>query len=696
MTKRNRKIETSITKQVTDDTKYMTSSVGVLTGTTGGKSAPFSMSRSVNSFQTWVYAAAMLNAQAVASVPLRLYVRTDAQSTNKLWKTRPVSRSRKAYLLGDMPHKPSAGVMKSAAMSGDFEEVTDSHPVLELLRQANRYEDGFGMSVSRILFMELTGNAYLHVVTDPILGVPNALWTVPAQHVTIKPSKTEFIEAYLYGQNSQSLQSFAPDEIIHFKRPNPLSLYYGMGKVEAAYPAVQLNVANMEQDLAMAENMCRPDFAAVIKGQSSEQSMRRFEESMRNLHQGARKTGRMVTMSGDITLTPLSFPSKDMTGRDEIAEIIASCFGVPISMLKANDPNLASAQSGYAMWRETTIAPICRLDEETLNARLLPLFGIQNDAYLAYDNPVPSNRQADTAERIAAVAGGWRTANEARMEEGYDILETPHADMLHVNGIPLGGAPVVSPFGGAVLNSAPIEPMEIVVSEIPKAIEDVDTKPTEEMAGLADRGLELRAEFNRGGTEVGVARARDISNMVSLSPDTINRMNSFFARHRGDLEATGARIGEDGYPTAGAIAWLLWGGDPQNPDGAGVGWAMRKAQEIEAQSKDATKAEDCVGGKISTLMNEGYPHDQAVAVAISMCEGKSLTDALESWTTQREEKKSAARIKMAALEAKAWDEIHHAPKIASLEKQIEDMKSEYKSMAEVMEIIGDALVEVEK
>jgi hypothetical protein len=148
------------------------------------------------------------------------------------------------------------------------------------------------------------------------------------------------------------------------------------------------------------------------------------------------------------------------------------------------------------MWRETTIAPICRMDEETLNSRLLPMFGIHEDAYLAYDNPVPENRVADSAERSVAVAGGWRTPNEARLEEGYEALETPHADMLHVNGLPLGGVVPVSPFGApAALPAysapapapAPVEepaqlPPTAEVEQPAKALSDVDTTPTDEMA----------------------------------------------------------------------------------------------------------------------------------------------------------------------------------------------------------------------
>jgi len=586
------------TKAVYDDSKFVQSSISILDNAAGrGKMPPFSMQRSVLSFESWVYAAAMLNAQAASSVPLRLYVRTDAQGPQKFWRTRKVSRARKAYLLGDSERKPSPSVMKSAATAGDFEEVVDAHPILELLRKANQYEDGFSQSVMRMLYMELCGNAYLHVVMDKALGVPSEIYTVPAQNVTILPGKTELVEAYLYGVNRNEMQRFELDEIIHFKRPNPRNLYYGLGKVEAAYGAIQQSQAAHIQDLSFLENMSRPDYAAIVKGGASEASMRRFEESMRSLHQGTRKSGRMVTISGDIQLMPLNFPSKDLTGRDDIVEEISACFGVPVSMLKANDPNLASAQAGYSMWRETTIAPICRMDEETLNSRLLPMFGIHEDAYLAYDNPVPENRVADSAERAVAVAGGWRTPNEARLEEGYEALETPHADMLHVNGLPLGGVPPVSPFGApaplpayAAAAPAPVaEPAQLPptaeVAQPAKALSDVDTTPTDEMATLALRGLKYREEFGRGGTAVGVARARDIGNMVSLSPDTVGRMNSFFARHRVDLDAVGARSGDEGYPSAGAIAWMLWGGDPNDPEGAGVAWAARKADELASESK---------------------------------------------------------------------------------------------------------------
>jgi len=113
-----------------------------------------------------------------------------------------------------------------------------------------------------------------------------------------------------------------------------------------------------------------------------------------------------------------------------------------------------------------------------------------------------------------------------------------------------------------------------------KDLQDIDTKPTKGMIEEAKKGLEWRREYGRGGTQVAVARATNIKNGDNLSFDTIKRMNSFFARHEVDKKAEGFEIGEDGFPSAGRIAWALWGGD------AGQSWAKKKVKEIEGVRDD--------------------------------------------------------------------------------------------------------------
>jgi HK97 family phage major capsid protein/HK97 family phage prohead protease len=121
----------------------------------------------------------------------------------------------------------------------------------------------------------------------------------------------------------------------------------------------------------------------------------------------------------------------------------------------------------------------------------------------------------------------------------------------------------------------------------------VPYKPTSGMVEEAKRGLEWRREHGRGGTEVGIARARDIANGKNLSDDTVKRMFSFFSRHEVDKQAEGFSPGEDGYPSNGRIAWALWGGD------AGFSWSRRISEAMKKDEKRAAPDALSVGDFVS-------------------------------------------------------------------------------------------------
>lgn len=110
----------------------------------------------------------------------------------------------------------------------------------------------------------------------------------------------------------------------------------------------------------------------------------------------------------------------------------------------------------------------------------------------------------------------------------------------------------------------------------------IDFTPPAGVRDGARRGLEMRREHGRGGTAVGVARARDLSNGATISPATAKRMHSYFSRHEVDKQGTGFSPGEDGYPSAGKVAWLLWGDD------AGAAWARKLVEQMRAADGTAT------------------------------------------------------------------------------------------------------------
>ncbi|MCP9857748.1 MULTISPECIES: hypothetical protein [unclassified Cyanobium] len=105
----------------------------------------------------------------------------------------------------------------------------------------------------------------------------------------------------------------------------------------------------------------------------------------------------------------------------------------------------------------------------------------------------------------------------------------------------------------------------------------ISFQPPAPVAAAARRALERRAQqppSNRGMTTVGLARARQLSNRQELSPTTIDRMVSYFARHEVDKQGSSW----ESYGK-GRQAWDGWGGDP------GQRWARSIARRMDAAER---------------------------------------------------------------------------------------------------------------
>ena len=61
---------------------------------------------------------------------------------------------------------------------------------------------------------------------------------------------------------------------------------------------------------------------------------------------------------------------------------------------------------------------------------------------------------------------------------------------------------------------------------------------------------------------------------------TARRMARYFTRHQGDKRGKGYTPGP-GYPSAGRVAWALWGGDP------GWAWAAKLVRQMNSADKEA-------------------------------------------------------------------------------------------------------------
>lgn len=123
----------------------------------------------------------------------------------------------------------------------------------------------------------------------------------------------------------------------------------------------------------------------------------------------------------------------------------------------------------------------------------------------------------------------------------------------------------------------------------PKKYEKIDFTPPQGVQSAAERGLEQRRKYGRGGLTTaeagkqgigsGVARAATLAAGKDISPETAKRMKAFFDRHGDAPQAKPS----DGGPSARAIAINLWGGR------AGEAWSGKLVRQMKAADEKVKK-----------------------------------------------------------------------------------------------------------
>ena len=114
----------------------------------------------------------------------------------------------------------------------------------------------------------------------------------------------------------------------------------------------------------------------------------------------------------------------------------------------------------------------------------------------------------------------------------------------------------------------------------PKKYSHIDFTPPKGAQESAKRALEVRADkppSQRGMTPVGIARARDLANGQTLSPETVKRMLAYFTRH--EVDKKGSTWNDKG---KGWQAWNGWGGD------SGFAFARKVVKQMKSADEKST------------------------------------------------------------------------------------------------------------
>ena len=490
------------------------------------------------------------------------------------------------------------------------DQIVEQHPLINLLKRPNPLQSYSEFFNSLFGYVLLSGNAYILKIGSDI-GAPKELHQLRPDRISIKGGGNPIPDKYEYMVNGRLQATYPVDqvdgfsEVKHIKLWNPLDDYYGLSPLSAA--AVEVDQHNMtsKHNVNLLDNGARPSGAVIFKPQDdagfavnlSESQRQQLLTDLNNRFSGAGNAGRPMLLEGDFDWKEMGLSPKDMDFhqlKNMAATDIALCFGVPSQLVGVPDAQTYAnvAEARLALYEETIIPHLKKMQSD-LNEWLIPMFDDKLTLEFDIDSiPALSERRKRTYENVtSAVREGIMTRNEAREQLGLGIIEGADELYISANMFPLTDASVQEPTNP--INDDDLEDYEEEdeknidekLIQILKAISDINTKPTDAMATEAQRGLNWRREFKRGGTEIGVARANQLTNKENLSPDTVKRMYSYFSRHEVDKQGKGFKKGTEGYPSAGRIAWALWGGD------AGFGWSKKVWNQIQNERDDKATAD---------------------------------------------------------------------------------------------------------
>lgn len=363
----------------------------------------------LNTYEDTVYSCAKWLSDTVSSVPLKVYVKTLPGQPEPKCPTTPVTKAALDHLA-----------------NMDLREVVD-HGLLTLLDHPNAAMNRNEMLRVIDIHLSLAGNAYLykrrefheiHDGRDLNDGLVEALEVIAPQHLEMVTDE----HGHYCGWKDKRYDSpkFVPKEdLVWFKFVDPTTPYGpGYSPVRGVYERINLAKQELAYLAGLYRNQARPDSLVAIKDISPGEAERVQKELSQRFRQGG-MGGPWVVNGEDVEAKMLNWSPKDVLGTElyQWTKLqIINAFGLNEGIFTTAATSYASADVARYMAMLNGVLPRLRLIEEQLNHQLVPEF--DERLLIAFDDPVPENKEALLKEQTELLDRKVLTINEVRKMRG--------------------------------------------------------------------------------------------------------------------------------------------------------------------------------------------------------------------------------------------------------------------------------------
>lgn len=308
-------------------------------------------------------------------------------------------------------------------IGADKEEIYD-HPFLTLLKRPNEFQTAWELKYYLAIYFGIKGNNYWLKVPNK-LGKPGKYIMIDPMRVRVVGSRTNYISYYEYNTDAEIIK-LTPDQLIHFRFPNPNSLVSGEALISTISEAVDIDKLQMAYMKRFYE---QGGFLGGIFSTTATLDSKVYKRSMEMLE---KKYGRGVHNAYKVALfeqglqpikSAYSIKEMELSAQRKLTmEEISSAFRIPQILLggASDSYNRATAEAGIYSYMTSFVDPLLSYVDEVLTKEVKSTY---NDKLIViHDALTPKDVEALVKTCREMVQVGSMTVNEMRRELDYEPL----------------------------------------------------------------------------------------------------------------------------------------------------------------------------------------------------------------------------------------------------------------------------------
>ena len=337
--------------------------------------------------------------------------------------------------------------------SASKESPALNHDFLKLMKKPNPESSQFQFLEMHFTFMKIFGESFWYLAKGVKSKMPKELFLLRPDMVEVESGKTlengdenkrGLVTNYKLNKSGGGHENFKPEEILHFKMPNPSDPHRGLGTIQAAKLYIETEQFASRWTRNSIYNSGRPSGVLNIKGMVDGPQFDKLKKQFKENYSGTENAGKTMLLRGadglnyqklgmeigEVALKEM----KDMT-RDDIMVM----FRVSKTILGiTDDVNRANAREAKGVFIENVIKPELDRFIDHLNAFLIPQWPGNN--ILKYKDPTLINEK-DKVEEWNLGFNKWLTRNDIRRERGLDPVQGGDIFYEQISMIPVTSAP---------------------------------------------------------------------------------------------------------------------------------------------------------------------------------------------------------------------------------------------------------------